>query len=108
MKREKMNQIEQLSAFVARASYEDLSPEARRQIKVRVLDWLACATGAAGFEPMHRLRNRIEEFGGRPLATLIGGGVTSPDRAALYNGALTQYLGFNRDSATSARGWRDL
>ncbi len=102
MKGEKMNQVEQLSAFVAKASYDDLSAEARRQFKVRVLDWLACAIGAAGFEPMRRLRNQIEEFGGRPLVTLIGGGMTSPDRAALYNGALSQYLGFN-DSFLSER-----
>jgi 2-methylcitrate dehydratase len=33
---------------------------------------------------------------------LIGGGMTSPDRAALYNSALTQYLGFN-DSFLSAK-----
>ncbi|HET9533300.1 MAG TPA: MmgE/PrpD family protein [Blastocatellia bacterium] len=96
------NMVEQLSAFVTRASYEDLSPEARRQIKVRVLDWLACAIGAVGFEPMRRLRNQIERFGGRPLATLIGDGMTSPDRAALYNGALTQHLGFN-DSFLSGK-----
>ena len=94
--------IEQLSAFVTRASYEDLSAEAQRQIKVRVLDWLACAIGAIGYEPMRRLRNQIEEFGGRPLVTMIGGGKTSPDRAALYNGALTRHLGFN-DSFLSGK-----
>jgi 2-methylcitrate dehydratase len=93
MKRETM--IEQLSAFVARASYEDLSAEAQREIKVRVLDWLACAIGAIRYKTMRMLRNQIEEFGGRPLVTMIGGGKTSPDRAALYNGALTRYLGFN-------------
>lgn len=87
--------IEQLSTFVARASYEDLSAEAQREVKIRVLDWLAGAIGAVGFEPMRKLRSQIEEFGGRPLATMIGGGKTSPDRAALYNGALTRYLGFN-------------
>ena len=59
MKREEMNQIEQLSAFVVKASYDDLTAEAQRQIKVRVLDWLACAIGAAGFEPMRRLRTGI-------------------------------------------------
>jgi 2-methylcitrate dehydratase len=87
--------IEQLSAFVTRVSYDDLSAEARRQIKVSVLDSLACAVGAMGFEPMRRLQHQIEQFGGRPLATIIGGGKTSPDRAAFYNVALTQHLGFN-------------
>jgi len=87
--------IEQLSSFVTNASYKDMSAEALRQIKVRVLDSLACAIGAIEVEPIGRLRNQIEVFGGRPLATLIGGRKTSPDRASLYNGALTQYLRFN-------------
>jgi 2-methylcitrate dehydratase len=87
--------IKQLSAFITGASYEDMSAEARLQIKVRVLDWLACALGAVGFKPMRRLRNHIEECGGEPLVTMIGGRKTSPDRAALYNSALTRYLGFN-------------
>lgn len=95
--------IEQLSTFVTRASYEDLSAETQRQIKVRVLDSLACAIGAIGVEPITRLRNQIEKFGGRPLVTMIGGGKTSPDRAAIHNGALMQYLGFN-DSFLSAKG----
>jgi 2-methylcitrate dehydratase len=96
------NIIQQLAAFVARISYEDLSAEAKRQIKVRVLDWLGCAIGAIRYEPMRSLRNQIEEFGGKPLVTMIGGGKTSPDRAAFYNGALTQYLGFN-DSFLSGK-----
>jgi 2-methylcitrate dehydratase len=100
MNREKM--IQQLAAFVARASYEDLPAEARHQIKVRVLDGLGCAIGAIRYEPMRRLRNQIEEFGGKPLVTMIGGGKTSPDRAAFFNGALTRYLGFN-DSFLSGK-----
>ena len=41
------------------------------------------------------IRKDVEEFGGNPLCTLIGGGRTSPDRAAFYNGALVRYLDFN-------------
>jgi 2-methylcitrate dehydratase len=95
--------IKQLSAFVTRVSYDDLSAEAQRHIKVRVLDSLACAVGAMGFEPMRRLRRQIEQFGGRPLATIIGRGKTSPDRAAFYNGALMRHLGFN-DAFLSREG----
>ncbi len=94
--------IEQISRFVAHASYEDLSSEARRQLKVRVLDSLGCAIGAIRLEPMRRLRDQIEKFGGRPLVTMIGGGKTSPDRAAFYNGALVRHLGFN-DSHLSGK-----
>src|SRR5205807_10546108 len=37
----------------------------------------------------------VDEIGGAPRCTLIGGGASSPDRAAFYNGALTRYLDYN-------------
>jgi hypothetical protein len=36
-------------------------------------------------EPVGMVREQVREFGGTPLATLIGGGKSAPDRAALYN-----------------------
>jgi 2-methylcitrate dehydratase len=41
------------------------------------------------------VRAQVDDFGGRPLCTLIGAGRTAPDRAALYNGTLVRYLDFN-------------
>lgn len=90
-----MTQVEQLAAFVARAQYEDLSEQARQQLKIRIIDALGCALGALEGPPIKRLRAQIEDFGGKPLATLIGGGKTSPDRAAFYNSALVRYLDYN-------------
>src|SRR6266849_1306597 len=90
-----MTQVEQLAAFVVRTRYEDLSQEARQQLKIRVLDALGCAIGALEGPPIGMLRAQLEDFGGKPLATLIGGGKTAPDRAALYNAALVRYLDFN-------------
>ncbi|MGH8024666.1 MAG: MmgE/PrpD family protein [Limisphaerales bacterium] len=90
-----MTMVEQLAAFVARAAYDDLSPEARAQLKIRTLDALACAAGALNGEPIQWLRAHSEDFGGAELCTLIGGGRTAPDRAAFYNGALVRYLDFN-------------
>jgi 2-methylcitrate dehydratase len=89
-----MTQVEQLAAFVTRATYEDISPEARAVLKAHVLDSLGCAIGALDGEPIGPLRAQIEELGGNPLVTLIGGGRTAPDRAALYNGALVRYLDY--------------
>lgn len=86
---------EQLASFVERAAWEDLSPAAREALKIRVLDSLGCAFGALAGTPIRLLRSDVEEFGGNPLCTLIGGGYTSPDRAAFYNGALVRYLDFN-------------
>ena len=90
-----MTQVEQLATFVVRAAYEDLSEEARQELKIRVLDALGCAIGALKAPPIKMLEAQIEEFGGNSLVTRIGGGKTAPDRAAFYNTALVRYLDFN-------------
>jgi 2-methylcitrate dehydratase len=88
-------QVEQLARFVARSRWEDISEPAREQLKLRVLDSFGVALGALDGEPVRMLREQVHEFGGAPLATLIGGGRSAPDRVALYNGALVRYLDFN-------------
>ena len=90
-----MTQAEQLAAFVVRMTYENLSEEARHQLKIHILDALGCAFGALEGPPTKMLRAQLEDFGGRPLVTLIGGGKTAPDRAAFYNSALVRYLDYN-------------
>lgn len=90
-----MTQVEQLAAFVVRATYEDLSQEARQELKIRVLDALGCAIGAVSAPPIRMLEAQIDDFGGNPLATLVGGSKTAPDRVAFYNAALVRYLDFN-------------
>ena len=90
-----MTVAQELASFIVRASYDDLSEEARHQMKVRVLDSLGCAIAAVEGEPIRLIREQIEDFGGKGHCTLIGGGRTSPDRAALYNSALVRYLDFN-------------
>jgi 2-methylcitrate dehydratase len=84
-----------LAAFVARASYDDLSQTACCHLKIRILDSLGCAIGALGGKPIKSIRAQIEDFGGNAHSTLIGGGQTSPAQAAFYNGALVRYLDFN-------------
>jgi 2-methylcitrate dehydratase len=90
-----MTEVERLAAFVVQATFDDLSSEARRELKIRVLDSLGCAIGALGAPPIAMLRAQIGEFGGHPLATMIGGAKTAPDRAAFYNAALVRYLDYN-------------
>ncbi|HXF57715.1 MAG TPA: MmgE/PrpD family protein [Actinomycetota bacterium] len=90
-----MTVVEELARFVTRASWEDLSASAREALKVRVLDSLGCALGALGADLTARVRAHVEDLGGRPRCTLVGGGRTAPDRAALSNGALVRYLDFN-------------
>src|SRR5512144_584199 len=86
---------ERLAAFVEGARWEDVSPAAREALKIRVLDSLGCAFGALGGDPVRMIRQDIDEFGGSPICTMIGGGKTAPDRAAFHNGALIRYLDFN-------------
>ena len=90
-----LSRSEELASFVEQARWEEVSPAAREALKIRVLDSLGCAFGALGGEPVKMIRQDIDEFGGSPLCSLIGGGKTSPDRAAFCNGALIRYLDFN-------------
>jgi 2-methylcitrate dehydratase len=90
-----MNQAERLAQFVQRASYDALSEEARAQIKIRILDAIGCAIGAVEADVPCRIRAQVEEFRPSGPCTLIGGGRTSPEQAAFYNGALVRYLDFN-------------
>lgn len=87
--------VDQLARFVERASYDQLSPNAVEQLKIRILDAVGCAIGAQRGEPIAAIRQQIAEFGGAELTSLIGGGKTAPDRAAFYNSALVRYLDFN-------------
>ena len=89
-----MTEVEDLARFVSEADASWLSSQARDELKKRVLDSVGVAIGALGADPVRRVRDHTEEFGGAPLATLIGGGRSAPDRAAFHNGALVRYLDF--------------
>lgn len=90
-----MKEVERLAEFVSKSSFEQLSQEAIKALKIRILDSIGCAIGALKGEPILLIRSHLDEFGGAPLATLIGNGKTAPDRAAFYNGALIRYLDYN-------------
>lgn len=87
--------VHELAQFVIDASYQELSEEAVEQLKIRLLDALGTAIGAVEGEPVQAIRRMAGDFGGSSMSTLIGGGKTTPDRAALYNSALVRYLDFN-------------
>jgi 2-methylcitrate dehydratase len=89
-----MTEVQALAEFVDRTQLEDLSGKAREQLKIRVLDTIGVAIAALPALPIIAIRQLTAELGGRPQATLIGGGRTAPDRAAFFNGALSRYLDF--------------
>ncbi len=90
-----MTEVQKLANWVATRSYSNLSTDAVLALKIRLLDSLGCAIGALRGKPIKMLKEQLNDFGGNPLSGLIGGGKTSPDRAAFYNSALIRYLDFN-------------
>jgi 2-methylcitrate dehydratase len=93
--RRRLTAVQELAAFVSSARWEHVSEVSREALKKRVMDALGCAYGAQAAAPVQAIREHTADFGGNPLATLIGGGQTSPDRAAFFNGAAVRYLDFN-------------
>lgn len=90
-----MTEVQKLAEWISSRKYSDLSKAAVRELKIRLLDSIGCAIGAQEGEPVKMLKEQVEDFGGKPLAGLVGGGRTAPDRAAFYNSALVRYLDFN-------------
>src|SRR5579859_7029460 len=90
-----MTEVERLAAFAVPTSYEDLSRDARAQLKIRILDALGCAIGAINAFPMQMVRAHLAEFHAGWPCTLIAAGRSMADRATFYNGALVRYLDFN-------------
>ncbi|WP_440999271.1 MmgE/PrpD family protein [Fodinibius sp. SL11] len=87
--------VHDLATFTDQATYSNLSNEARKQLKIRLLDSLGTAIGAIEGPPVKAIRQMLDDFGGSEQSTLIGGGKTTSDRAALYNSGLVRYLDFN-------------
>jgi 2-methylcitrate dehydratase len=89
-----MTICERLAAYCVRGSWEAVSPEARGKLKQHLLDTIGCALGAVTCGPIAAIRDEQRAIGGSGPCSLIGGGATTPERAAFYNGALVRYLDF--------------
>jgi 2-methylcitrate dehydratase len=84
--------VERIAAFTAAARPEHLAPDIRHLMKRNVLDSLGCAIAALSGPPFQALREQFAEYRAPGLCTLIGGGKTSPDQAALFNSGLVRYV----------------
>lgn len=84
--------VEQIAAFATMANSEHLDSENRYLLKRNTLDSLGCAIGALSGPPFHGLRAQFSQFRSPGACTLIGGGMTSLDQAALYNSGLVRYV----------------
>ncbi|GAB7538169.1 MmgE/PrpD family protein [Burkholderia sp. 3C] len=88
-----LSTVERIGRFAVTAHAEHLSVDARRLFKRNILDSLGCAMAALPGKPFVELRAQFEEYRGvGGTCSLIGGGSTSPDQAALYNSALVRYV----------------
>src|SRR5580700_4578146 len=84
--------VERIAAFAADARPEHLTNDTRRLFKRNILDSIGCAIAALSGHPFHALREQFEEYRAPGRCTLIGGGKTSPDQAALFNSSLVRYV----------------
>jgi 2-methylcitrate dehydratase len=87
-------QVQALARYAARARFDDLSDESRRQLPIHILDCLACCLAAPGAGPVNACRDQVREFGGGHGATLIGGGQANPVYAAFWHTVLVRYVDF--------------
>ena len=95
MSNDKQTLVQQLASWVESRSYDDLSDEAIKVLKLRLLDSIGVGIGALEGQPVKDIRTMTEDLGGAPLVTLLGGSKSSPDYATFYNGAAIRYLDYN-------------
>jgi 2-methylcitrate dehydratase len=86
---------DRLARFAVAATWDDVPPEAREALRLRLLDAIGCAIGAQDGPPVQAIRADLADLGGEPRCSFVGGGRGTPPDAALYNGALVRYLDFN-------------
>jgi len=97
--------VERIAVFAVSARPEHLRSDVRQLFKRNILDSLGCAIAGLQGSPFQALRKQFEEYRAPGCCTLIGGGKTSADQAALFNSSLVRYV----DLLDSYYGdWRPL
>jgi 2-methylcitrate dehydratase len=86
------SKVNAIAGFANRAVSTSLKPDARNLYKRNILDSLGCAIAALPGAPFAALRDQFAEYRSGGSCTLIGGGKTAPDQAALFNSGLVRYV----------------
>jgi 2-methylcitrate dehydratase len=89
-----MTTCEQLADWATSANFKRIHSAPRHRIKLHLLDAIGCALGALHAEPIQSIRREESSANASGPCTLIGGGRSTPERAAFFNGALVRYLDF--------------
>jgi 2-methylcitrate dehydratase len=84
--------VERIAAFAVAARSEHLTTDIRQLFKRNILDSIGCAIAGLQGSPFQALRAQFEEYRAPGRCTLIGGGKTSADQAALFNSSLVRYV----------------
>ena len=87
-------QVQALARYAARATFDDLSAQSRKELPVHILDCLGCSISALGAGPVNACREQVRDFGGGHGVTLIGGGEANPVYAAFWHTVLVRYVDF--------------
>ena len=88
--------IERLAEYAAELSYEDLSPEAVHECKLRLIDTLGCLVAAFDAPPSVIARAVARRAFGAPPSRILGTQESSTvELAAFANGTMLRYLDFN-------------
>ena len=88
----KRSSLESIAKFAKSARPNQLSLRIRLLYKRNILDSLGCGIASQPGPPFKALRETLEEYRSPGSCTLIGGGKTSPDQAALFNSGLVRYI----------------
>jgi 2-methylcitrate dehydratase len=84
--------VDALAQWSIDAHRRDLPDDAAGLMRRNVLDSLGCAIAALDGETVRAVRDQVLASGGAPRASLIGGGRTSVDQAALFNSVAVRYV----------------
>src|SRR5271165_6486715 len=84
--------VDDLAEFVVAASPADLTGAAAMLIRRNILDSIGCAIAALDGDTVRAVRDQVLATGGTARASLIGGGRTSVDQAALFNSVAVRYV----------------
>src|SRR5882757_3891233 len=82
--------VDAIAAFANRASARALKPDVRKLFKRNILDSLGCAIAALPGAPFAALREQFVEYHCGASCSLIVGGKTARDQAALFKSGLVR------------------
>lgn len=84
--------VDALAEFVAASDSTHMADSTPMLMRRNILDSVGCAIAALDGDTVRAVREQVESVGGHRRATLIGGGQSSVDQAALFNSVAVRYV----------------